>query len=492
MLEIEHMYGGYGSECVLEDVSLTVKKGELFGILGPNGSGKTTLLKMISGILPYKEGHVTLNGNSLKSYSPKSLAKKMAIMSQHTSEAFSYTVKETVSLGRYAHQKGFFKEWGIDDEAVVQRVMNWTGVAEMQHQSIQFLSGGERQRVFLAQALAQEPEILLLDEPTNHLDLSYQKELFDLIKSWTREQGLTVISIFHDLNLSGLYCDRLLLLEDGKVISCDIPDEVLRQERIEAVYNTKIARQPHPKVPAPQIMLLPEMNGSEAVQDRVTDACVEVWDDMVVLQAPAALRTMSSGVIGAGMGWHKTFVNRHVDRNYNCSDHRKEMADFLREKGFEPSETVGMMTAVKVEDVVYRLYEEDGWSVLFVVTAGVGNAVDVSNSYSSSYPIRQGTINSWIFVNGELTEEAFIQAIMTATEAKVKVMYELEIKDPQTGTLATGTSTDSILIASTQKGKQFEFAGSIAPLGKLIGKGIYECTRDAIKNSSKRRAMLGW
>jgi iron complex transport system ATP-binding protein len=141
---------------------------------------------------------------------------------------------------------------------------------------------------------------------------------------------------------------------------------------------------------------------------------------------------------------------------------------------------------------VYRLYEEDGWSVLFVVTAGVGNAVDVSNSYSSSYPIRQGTINSWIFVNGELTEEAFIQAIMTATEAKVKVMYELEIKDPQTGTLATGTSTDSILIASTQKGKQFEFAGSIAPLGKLIGKGIYECTRDAIKNSSKRRAMLGW
>ena len=101
----------------------------------------------------------------------------------------------------------------------MQKVMNWTGVTTFQDKPIQFLSGGERQRVFLAQALAQEPEILLLDEPTNHLDLSYQKELLDLLKRWTREQGLTVISIFHDLNLAGLYCDRLLLLEKGK-ISC--------------------------------------------------------------------------------------------------------------------------------------------------------------------------------------------------------------------------------------------------------------------------------
>ena len=228
------------------------------------------------------------------------------------------------------------------------------------------------------------------------------------------------------------------------------------------------------------------------MQERVTEELVEVRDDIVVLQAPVPLRTMSSGVIGAGVGWHTTFVNRHVNRNYNCNDHRQEMADFLRDRGFEPSETVGMMTAVEAEDVVYRLYEEEGWSVLFVVTAGVGNAVDVSSSYASSYPIRQGTINSWIFVNGKLTEEAFIQSIMTATEAKVKVMHELEIKDPQTGTLATGTSTDSILIAATQKGKPFDFAGSISPLGKLIGKGIYECTHAAIQKSNKRKEMLGW
>ena len=95
-----------------------------------------------------------------------------------------------------------------------------------------------------------------------------------------------------------------------------------------------------------------------------------------------------------------------------------------------------------------------------------------------------------MFVNGELTEEAFIQSIMTATEAKVKVLHDMRIKDPSTGTIATGTSTDSILIAATQKGNQLEFAGTITPLGKLIGKGVYECTTRAIEKSSQRRASL--
>ena len=356
--------------------------------------------------------------------------------------------------------------------------------------AIQVLSGGERQRVFLAQALAQEPEILLLDEPTNHLDLSYQKELLDLLKKWTREQGLTVISIFHDLNLAGLYCDRLLLLEKGKINRYDSPNEVLKQETIQAVYKTKILKHPHPKVPAPQMVLLPEIDSFEWVEEKVTEACLTVHDEFIILKSPTPLRTMSSGVIGSGTGWHHTFVNRHVDRNYNCSNHREEMAAFLRREGLEPSETVGMMTAVHARDVVYRFYEEYDFSLLVVVTAGVGNAVDVAKSYEHSYPVRPGTINSWVYVNGELTEEAFIQCIMTATEAKVKVLHDQEIRDANTGTIATGTSTDSIMIAATQKGKMLEFAGTITPLGKLIGKGIYECTTEAIEKSSQRRAHL--
>ncbi|MEH7503663.1 adenosylcobinamide amidohydrolase [Neobacillus drentensis] len=486
MLSVQQVSGGYSSEAVLKDISFDVEKGELFGILGPNGSGKTTLLKMLSGILPVIKGEILINGKRLQEYKAKQLAQIIAVLSQHSSQSFSYTVKETVSLGRYAHQKGLFQTWSKSDEEVVQRVMKQIGVFKFQNKNIQELSGGEKQRVFLAQALAQEPEILLLDEPTNHLDLSYQKELLDFLKQWTSENRLTVISIFHDLNLAGLYCDRLLLLENGRINIDHIPNEVLREERIRDVYHTDIQKHPHPKVAAPQMVLLPKMN-NEVVDPKIDEVMLLISEEFIELTTPLPLRTMSSGVIGSGTGWHNTFVNRHVNKDYSCSDHRSEMASFLKSKGFEPSETVGMMTAVVLEDVVYKRFEHDGFSLFVVVTAGVGNAIDASKSELHSFEMVPGTINTWIFVNGELTEEAFIQSIMTATEAKVKAMNDLKVKDEVTGTIATGTSTDSILIAASQTGKLLEFAGTITPLGKLISKAVYQCTTEAIRKSDKRK-----
>lgn len=486
MLSVQQVSGGYTSEAVLKDISFDVEKGELFGILGPNGSGKTTLLKMLSGILPFQKGEIIINRKRLHEYRPKQLAQMIAVLSQHSSQSFSYTVKETVSLGRYAHQKGLFQSWSKADEEVVQRVMKQIGVSRFQNKNIQELSGGEKQRVFLAQALAQEPEILLLDEPTNHLDLSYQKELLDFLKQWTSENGLTVISIFHDLNLAGLYCDRLLLLENGKINIDHIPNEVLREERIRDVYHTDIQKHPHPKVAAPQMVLLPKVK-NKVVDFDLDESMLHISEELIELTSPLPLRTMSSGVIGSGTGWHQTFVNRHVHKGYSCSDHRSEMASFLKSNGFEPSETVGMMTAVILEDVVYKRFEHNSFSIFAVVTAGVGNAIDASKSEQHTFEMTPGTINTWIFVSGELTEEAFIQSIMTATEAKVKALNDLKVIDEVTGTIATGTSTDSILIAATQTGEVLEFAGTITPLGKLISKAVYQCTIEAIQKSSKRK-----
>ncbi|MBY0121193.1 adenosylcobinamide amidohydrolase [Bacillus sp. S/N-304-OC-R1] len=486
MLNVLSVSGGYTGASVIKNVSFELEKGELFGILGPNGSGKTTLLKMLSGILPFSSGEIVLKGKSLKDYPPKELAKIIAVLPQHSMQSFSYTVKETVSLGRYAHQKGWFHSWSQEDERVVRQAMEQTGVDHFADHYIHELSGGERQRVFLAQALAQEPEILLLDEPTNHLDLSFQKDLLDLLKDWTKNRGLTVISIFHDLNLAGLYCDRLLLLENGVININDSPNEVLREDRIRKVYNTKIEKQPHPKVPAPQMVLLPEELTGEREACYLDERFLELSGEHIVFRSPIPLRTMSSGVIGSGTGWHQLFVNRHVDKDYDCSDHRKEMADYLKIHGFEPGETVGMMTAVMLEDVKYQVYDEEGFSVFIIVTAGVGNAIDASRGSEHVFQMQPGTINTWIFVSGDMTEEAIIQSIMTATEAKVKAMHDLEVRDAVTGTLATGTSTDSILIASTQRGRKLEYAGTITPLGKIIGKGVYECTREAIQKSRRR------
>lgn len=485
MISVQNIAGGYTGESVLKNVSFEVGAGELFGVLGPNGSGKTTLLKMISGILPIRDGEIFIKGKRLEDYSTKQLARMVAVLSQHASESFSYTVKDTVSLGRYAHQKGWFQSWSKEDEATIQMVMEQTGVASLQNKNIQELSGGEKQRVFLAQAIAQEPEILLLDEPTNHLDLSYQKDLLDLLKTWTMDNGLTVLSIFHDLNLAGLYCDQLLLLEKGSINIQHIPDEVLKEERIRNVFHTDIKKHPHPKVAAPQMVLLPNLNQNENAVC-IDEGRLSFCKEYIQLESPIPLRTMSSGVIGAGTGWHQKFVNRHVGKNYNCFDYRKELSDFLVANGFEPSETVGMMTAVFLEDAAYQFYEHDDFSIFVVVTAGVSNAIDASKSEMHSFEFSPGTINTWIFVNGELTEEAFIQSIVTATEAKGKVMNTQKVIDNVTGTIATGTSTDSILIAATQQGKCLEFAGTITPLGKLICKAVYQCTTRAIQKSRKR------
>lgn len=487
MLQVQHLSGGYTDNPILKDISFQVSKGELFGILGPNGSGKTTLLKMISGLLSHQSGEIKVKDKNLKNYSSKELAKIVAVLPQHSQHAFEYTVRETVALGRYAHQTGILNTWSEKDEQIVIEAMEQTGVTLFQDKNLQELSGGERQRVYLAQALAQEPEILLLDEPTNHLDLSFQKELLDILKTWTREGKLTVISIFHDLNLAGLYCDRLLLLDKGMIHIDHSTNEVLKEDRIQEVYHTDIQKFAHPRVPVPQITLLPNWEKEEELEAiQINEEMLQLGDHHIVLESPIPLKTMSSGVIGSGLGWHQNFINRHVDRTYHYSNHQEEMMNYLKNHGFEPMETVGMMTAVILEDVSFTFLEAGHLSIFIVVTAGVGNAVDASRSSEHSSEYIPGTINTWIFINGKITDEAFIQAMVTATEAKVRALEDEKVMDSVTGTRATGTSTDSILIAATQRGEQHDYAGTITPLGKLIGQGIYSCTRASIQKNQKR------
>lgn len=265
----------------------------------------------------------------------------------------------------------------------------------------------------------------------------------------------------------------------------------MKQDRIQDVYHTKIEKQPHPKVPVPQMVLLPEWEDvSQVSKIQINESFMTFSEEQIVVTSEIPLKTMSSGVIGSGTGWYKSFVNRHVDKSYNCSDHKLEMAQYLQRKGFVLGETVGMMTAVKLEDVSYKLYEDGDISIFVAVTAGVGNAIDASILDRDVFEISPGTINTWIFVNGELTEEAFIQCIMTATEVKVKVLQNEEVFDRRTGTFATGTSTDSILIAATQKGTPLEYAGSFTQLGRLVSKGVVECTTEAIRKSRRRREGL--
>lgn len=479
MIRVKNISGGYDGVRIIDNLSFEVAEGELFGLIGPNGSGKTTVLKMISQILPIMDGKIDINGRSVTNYSPKELARLIAVLPQQTFQTFTYTVEETIALGRYAHQQGIFRTRTKTDQHIINQVMEQTGISHYAKTTLDRLSGGERQRVFLAQALAQEPKILLLDEPTNHLDLSFQKELLDVLKQWTIEKDLTVLAIFHDLNLASLYCDRLLLLNEGKKELCSTPDVVLEKTQIKKVYETQIESHPHPKVPRPQMMLIP--NKQQQSFTIIDETFLKVTQEKIILQAPIPLKTMSSGITGSGVGWHRYFMNRHVNEQYECTHPVQEMTAYLQNYGFNPIETVSMMTAVPLENVVYRYFEENGLSIFIVITASCGHAIDASIGNKRFVP-QIGTINTWIFVNGYLTDEAFIQALTTATEAKVKVFYDLGITDELYGTLATGTATDSILVAATQQGQKQFFAGTLTPLGRLIGKGIYKCMKEAVKN----------
>ncbi len=482
MLKIEQLTGGYGGKPIIKDVNFSVKKGEFFGILGPNGSGKTTLLKMLSGVHPITSGSISMKGKQLHAYTAKELARVLAVLPQTMEQSYTYSVKEVVSLGRYAYQRGFFKTLSAEDERKITDAMQQVNISKFANKSIHALSGGERQRTYLAQALAQEPELLLLDEPTNHLDLSHQKNLLDTLRKWTEEKGLTILAVFHDLDLASLYCDRLLMLHDGHVHSLATPAEVLREEAIEHVYKTKTKRLIHPERSRPLMTILPKKLKSERESISLRDIRIEQTDELITLSFPFPLKTLSSAVIGSGFAWKQTFVNRHVDKDYHPDDPMVEYIHFLKTHGFVIDDTVAMMTAAILANYSYRYVKTEKFELLAVVTAGIGNAVDVSKAKQHVWDEDEiGTINSWVVINGHLTDEAFIQAMMTATEAKSKALFNEKVVDPVTNTIATGTSTDSILISATQRGETLQYAGTITALGKEIGEAVYECTLEALR-----------
>lgn len=239
MLKVNDLTVSFGSKKILDNVSFSVKPGEWLMIFGPNGSGKSTTVSAISGAVPYT-GEIILEGKDIKSYPRKALAAKVGVLLQNHYVGYGFTVEEVVRLGRYAHKPKLFSSEKDSSEELVQRALKITGMDAYRNQSIMTLSGGELQRTFLAQLLAQNPEVLILDEPTNHLDLVYQKQIFELIEEWRKTTGGTVISVVHDLSLARIYGTKGVLIQKGKVRYSDEMDKILTRDRLKDVYNMDV------------------------------------------------------------------------------------------------------------------------------------------------------------------------------------------------------------------------------------------------------------
>ena len=239
MLQGKNISVQYGVQTAVHQVSFTLQPGQWLMLAGPNGAGKSTLIRAIAQTIPYT-GRITLDGNDLRSLRPAERAKQIAVLSQHHSAQYGYTVEEIVQLGRYAHRKGFFSPRPEGEDQRIDDALALTGLTDYRRRSVLTLSGGELQRVFLAQVFAQNPKVLLLDEPANHLDLPYQQHIFSLLSDWLREPGRAVLSVVHDLSLAKKYGTHTLLMHQGHCVACGETDEVLTPRSLQAVYGIDV------------------------------------------------------------------------------------------------------------------------------------------------------------------------------------------------------------------------------------------------------------
>ncbi|NIK59836.1 ATP-binding cassette domain-containing protein [Kribbella shirazensis] len=227
---------------VLSDVDLEVRAGEVVGLLGPNGSGKSTLLRTIYRAIRPRDGVVQLGDLDVWRSTTREVARHCAVLTQDNVTEVELNVLDVVLLGRIPH-RSLTRRGAGDDIALARHCLAQVDALHLEERMLPTLSGGERQRVMLARALAQQPKVLLLDEPTNHLDIAHQLELLSLV----RRRGVTAIVALHDLTLAAAYCDRLVLLEQGRVVSVGAPDEVLTPERVAAVYGITCDVLVHPR-----------------------------------------------------------------------------------------------------------------------------------------------------------------------------------------------------------------------------------------------------
>lgn len=235
----ENISSSYGKCRALEDLSIDVDDGSIFVICGPNGAGKTTLLKIIAGLKKTDTGEVYIHGQSLSKYRRKELAWKSAYVAQSGYTELPFRVEEFVLFGRSA-KGGILGFESGNDIKVARQSMSLTDVSHLADKYIDCLSGGEKQRVLIARAICQETELIFLDEPTSALDLGHQIRIMELMNSLRKEKGVTVVMVSHDINLTSRYADKILLMKNGKAISCGAPHDVLTREALENVYGCGI------------------------------------------------------------------------------------------------------------------------------------------------------------------------------------------------------------------------------------------------------------
>ncbi|MHC1721031.1 MAG: ABC transporter ATP-binding protein [Clostridiaceae bacterium] len=239
IINIEKLTVDYGNKTILDGIDISVNEGEFVGIIGPNGSGKSTLIKAMTDLIDIKGGKIIIKGRDSRTLSKRERAKLIAVVPQEFSVDFEFSVFDIVMMGRNPHMYGRKGDEKADLD-IVQEAMRMTNTWQLKDRLFNEISGGEKQRVIIARAIAQQTKIILLDEPTSHLDMHHQLEILELARMLRDKKNLTIIAVLHDINMAARFSDRLILINDRKIMAEGTPDEVIDEKYLGKVYSMEM------------------------------------------------------------------------------------------------------------------------------------------------------------------------------------------------------------------------------------------------------------
>ncbi|MEK4791609.1 ABC transporter ATP-binding protein [Bacillus sp. FSL K6-2971] len=227
---------GYGETMIIDELNVSIPKGEITVFIGSNGCGKSTLLRSLARLMKPMGGSILLEGHSIAKLPTKEVAKQLAILPQGPEAPEGLTVHQLVKQGRYPYQN-WLKQWSKQDEEAVNRALKSTKMEDLADRTVDSLSGGQRQRAWIAMTLAQETDIILLDEPTTYLDMTHQIEILDLLFDLNEKEQRTIVMVLHDLNLACRYAHHLVAIKDKTIYAEGRPETVINCDLVKNVFD---------------------------------------------------------------------------------------------------------------------------------------------------------------------------------------------------------------------------------------------------------------
>jgi len=254
MISIEKLTFQYDQNQLFQDFSLTIHESEFLSIIGPNGSGKSTLLKLILGILKPSKGSIAIFEKETAKMKRKAISRMVSGVLQDFNPAYSFSVEEIVAIGRTPYAKAF-SDFSKEDYRYIEEALTETGLLDLRKKPFEHLSSGEKQRVLLAKCFAQNTPLLLLDECVAHLDPGHVQHIMEVVKEKNRKDKVTIVAVFHDVNLASLYSDRIVVVNHGRVSYLGTPKETIHKPLMEKVYQANGTVLTHPCLDVPQVLL---------------------------------------------------------------------------------------------------------------------------------------------------------------------------------------------------------------------------------------------